>query len=65
MPGQPEQRALSLWAGAQTSPAGADVHRGHRKAEGSAAGKDFVLGGGMMATMGMLIRGGGDHLEFG
>ena len=45
MPGQPEQRALSLWAGAQTSPAGADVHRGHRKAEGSAAGKDIFFWG--------------------
>lgn len=39
--GQPEQRAVSLRAGAQTGPAGADVHRGHREAEGSAAGKEI------------------------
>lgn len=56
VPGQPEQRAVLLRAGAQTSPAGADFHRGYREAEGSAAGKE-ILEKKMVATRGGIDEG--------
>lgn len=62
VPGQPEQRAVLLRPGAQTSPAGADLHRGYRETEGSAAGKE-VLAKKSWPPVRVLMKSDGDHLE--